>query len=349
MSFDPEITQPHLDEEREPTKDLRERYGMAPVFERVRKKQIELNQRQINSEDIVAAWHASQEFIRELDAQAKKENVFGQPVQLSGDSLELPEFQARSLGGDVRIGLSEPVALSEQTIDQYYGSREIDGIFAGFTMQFARSGEETYTPHLSYQVVVAISNLPHAYISLFATGAVNEAQLSFKADEKMDKTDALVEQLYELCEKRLGKLNRLHVALASTKNYDATTIRRIAFDAAKVLEVADEHVTQHVEDRLIDLVAQYIEPGSRLSMKASSFTMDAYSGKEGSLYRESNGEDAADELQGSCKGFIFLNKPIIQDDAVTGYQKHKTLHAVLEASGQYAYVPLTDIQEFENL
>lgn len=349
MSFDPEIVRSIRDHEPEYTEDFRERYALAPVFERAREKQIELSQTQIRGEDLAEAWGLSQEFIWELNAQANEQGVMGEEVRLSGNSLEKPTLISNLSQGAALISQAEPVVLSEDTVHEYYKSQEAEGAFAGFTIRYVGSGEKVYTPRLSYQVAVAATDVPQARITLFATGAVGEAHLSFKADEKMEATAPLVEELYELCSKRLGKLSRLHTTLASTEKYDAPTIRGIAFDAAKVLQAADRTKAQYVEDKLIDLITQYIEPGSRLALTTQSLVSDTFNRDEGASYHEARDEDEVCKLQGVCMGLIFRNRPTIQDGALRGRQKHKTLHAVFETPTAYVYVPLTRVREFENL
>lgn len=349
MSFDPEIVRSLLDSEPEYTEDLRERYSAAQVFELARERQRELSESRVAKEHISAEWNASQKLLKELDTKAGEDGVLRQPVHLRGENLGVPKFSTSHLQDAALMSLEEPRKFTAENLEAYHALRDVNGIFAGFTVRFIENEDGTCTPSLAYQIAIGVHETAHSFTNVYATGAVGEAELAFVADEKMERVDSLVEHLYELCGKRLGKLNRLHMTLASAERYDAATTRSVAFDAAKVLEAGNRHTSQHIEDRLIDLVSQYIEPGSDLAIKASSVFMETYNNGEGSSYFEASNEDEAAELRGRCTGFIFLNKPITQNNSVKGYQKHKTLHAVLETPTQYAYVPLTHVQEFESL
>lgn len=348
MSFESEIIQSFLENESIFTEDLRERHSIAPVFEVARERQRLLSKMRISKEDVSAEWDASQELLKELDTKASEEGVLRLPVHLRGEHLEVPKFKTNLAQGVALMTLEEARELSPASLVEYYAQRDVKGIFGGFTMRFIEHEDGSCTPSLAYQVAIGVHETAHSFTNVYATGAVGEAQLGFVADEKMDEVGPLLEDLYDLCGKRLNSLSRLNMALASSEMYDAPVVRRIALDAERVVKAADEEVSQQVEDKLIDLISQYIPPGSRIALGSYSLFTASHDEETEPMYHDMPQDEEIARLEGNCAGFIFRPRPIVKDGVCVGYQNDKALYAVVAGTRQSAYFPLTRVQEFQN-
>lgn len=349
MSFESEVIHSFLENESEYTEDLRERHATAQVFESARDRQRELSELRIPKGEVLNEWNGAQELLRKLDQQANDEGVLGLPVSLRGENLEVPKFQGNLATGLALLSFREVGELTAENIETYYESHDVKGYFGGFTMQFAQEDEDTFVPRLSYQVAIGAHDMPNSHINLYATGAVGDAQLSFVADEKMDTVAPLVEELYELAGNRLSNLSRLNMILASNDKYDAEMMRRIAFDAGKVVKAANKEVAQQVEDKLIDLISEYITPGTSLSVGMRNFfIIDTEDDTKKMYYNIAEGEEAM-RATAPCNGLVFLHQPIVEDGVVKGYQGNRTLYATMAGETQIAYIPLTRVEEFQNL
>lgn len=343
MSFEPEFVSAAFDEVPEFIEDFRKRLITSPVFERAMVLQREFLQTRLSEEDLEAAWVGSQSFLRSLDLEANEQGILNKEIViLRGKDVEIPKFEADLNTAIGRVTLNNTVSLDEKSIEKYYHASEVRGIFSGFTLRYAKTDHDTFIPKLAYQVLVGTRNIPHAHVSLYATGIVGTSQLSFQEDEKVEAILPLLEKLFAANTDQAAGINFINMALSSTDTYDDSRIRHIAYHIEKVVNETDEEAAAKVEDLLIDLFSHYIEPGETISMKTPLYS---FSSEDNDDITQHGGDDTLHQIVGENKGLVFLPEVISKDDTFF-YGNKKALNMVTAYKGQNLYTPLAKIREF---
>jgi len=347
MSYDPEIVRALLGGEQEYHEDLRQRHGAAPIFERALEKQREMQTTELDEEDLNVAWVATQELLRELDAQVRQEGILNQIVSMSGEGLEIPKLETSLAGSVSLLSLRDQPELTPETFDTYFATEEVRGLFSGFTVRFVPNNDGKYVPHLSYQVLVRTTETPHMTANLYATGSVGNTHLSFLEDQRKEEVGPLLEALYNLCDGQEKSLSLVITALMGAEQYDASRIRHVGYHIDKIIKSVDKDKAQVIGDDLIDLVGRFIESGEQIHLETREYSCTESEEKVRFNYYDSAKDTRLHELAGRGAGFLFMKRPIISEGAVVGYLEYDSLHVVFTHGLKNIYVPLTEVQSWE--
>jgi len=347
MSYDPEIVRALLGGEQEYHEDLRQRHGAAPIFERALEKQREMQVSELDEEDLNVAWVAHQELLRELDAQVVQEGILNQIVMMSGEGLEIPKLETNLAVAASFLSVRDQPELTSETIDTYFATQEVRGLFSGFTVRFVPNDVGKYVPNLSYQVLVRTTETPHMTANLYATGVVGKTGLSFLEDQRKEEVGPLLEALYTLCQGQEKSLSLIITALMGAEQYDASRIRHIGYHIDKIIKSVEKDKTQLVGDGLIDLLGRFIESGEQIHLETREYACAETGEKVQFNYYDSAKDTQLYELAGRGAGFLFMRRPIISDSTVSGYLEYDSLHVAFTHGLKNIYVPLTEVQSWK--
>lgn len=340
--FKPELIREVLESSDEYSEDLRNRFASSPVFDRANAIQREFIETRLTREHFITAWNAAHEVINILDSEAAQQGVMYESVSMKGEGILVPKFELDFAANVAMMSLLDKETQQSRSFASYLHPDEYRGKFAGFTVRFAETSEVgVYIPLLAYQVSMSVSYTPNAHVALFATGDVGTTTLQFDKDEQFEGALVPLRTLFELCSDKADSINRINMTLASTDEYDASSMRRIAYHAEKLINSIDTQRQPAIEDALGDLISHYIGRSSSYLLETNKLSLSALTAESGIEYFESE----VYPLHNVCLDVVFLNQHVLKDGEIT-YRDRRTIHLVLPSGARTTFVPIVELQQF---
>jgi len=230
-----------------------------PIFELAIDLQLEISamKAEANELELGKILTDMKERTDKLDETLREAGLFDLPVILSGEGILMPNARKTpELNSTIVQSRTDERFKQELSFGQ-----EIGGTFKGYETRIEMFGEgdEVYIkPVLVYQVEVGDINSPHIFGSLCAIGDVGVTQLEFAEDRKNQRVADLLTILMDTDDEILiNTIDTLNTTLA-TSPQDATYMRKVGFDVAKILN-GTSSVTQQYLDCVLDLIRTYVE------------------------------------------------------------------------------------------
>ncbi|HEY8886311.1 MAG TPA: hypothetical protein VIM31_02290 [Candidatus Microsaccharimonas sp.] len=344
-STEPELFRKALDGSDEYNEDLRQRLISSPVFEHAQTLQREFLDTRLKKEHFISAWNAALDSIVQLEEEAEAQGVLYENVSLKGEGILVPKFEIDFAAGIAMTSLLDKDIQQARSFEAYLQPDEHHGKFAGFTLRFVEADEEgVYIPLLAYRVAMNKGHSSHAEITLFATGDLGTTSLHFDNDEQFEGALAPLDELFRICGEKAASINRINMTLASVKQYDASSMRHVAYHAEKIVNSVDEQKQSAVEYALADLITHYIGRSSSYLMRTKKFALSPIDVDTTTTYYES--ENNTHPFHDVCLDVVFFDQVIIKDGQVHTRDR-RSIHIALPVGDRIGYVPIVELEQFE--